>query len=193
MQTRLCLGAVWALALPGVLPAVDFNAPRVFGVRAYDVWSVVVADFNGDGNPDVAASGGGVVSILRNAGYNVQGVNAATRPARYGYYPNKRSELWFETRDLARDGHVDLSRLPPNAKKRLKKQAMAVEWSMDGRGCRVVEAKEITKQKCQRSPDSLDAMNLAWYAGVSFEVPIADPGPDHMSLNERVFGKQRSY
>ena len=138
---------------------------------------------------DDDGTGGGVVSILRNEGYCVTPICAGSTARRSGWYPNKRSELWFDTRDLARAGKLDLTRLPKELLRRLKSQAMVVEWKMDAAGCRVVEAKDITKQKCGRSPDSMDSLNLAWYAGVNYEAPPVIDEPPKRSLHERIFGR----
>jgi hypothetical protein len=117
---------------------------------------------------------------------------AGTRAARDGWYPNKRSELWFEVRDRARLGKLDLSRLPKESLRRLKSQAMVVEWSLDAAGRRVVEPKDITKRKCGRSPDSMDSLHLAWYTGIEFEAPPVIDEPPRRLLDERVFGKSLS-
>jgi hypothetical protein len=47
----------------------------------------------------------------------------------------------------------------------LKKQAMAVTWKMDSQGRRVVATKDEMKKIMERSPDGMDAVNLAYYVG----------------------------
>lgn len=141
---------------------------------------------------DDDGTGGGVVSLLRSEGYAVVPVGAGTKASRAGWYPNKRSELWFEACGLARAGQMDLTRLPQDTLRRLRNQAMVVEWSIDPLGQRVVEPKDIIKKKCGRSPDSMDALNLAWYTSGLFEAPIILDEPRRVSLHERVFGKSPS-
>jgi hypothetical protein len=136
---------------------------------------------------DDDGTGGGVVSILRSWGYSVVGVNAAGRAARAGYYPNKRSELWFDTRDRARSGQLDLTRLSKSSLRRLKSQAMVVEYEVV-QGRRVCEPKDITKAKCGRSPDSADSMNLGYYSGTDFVAPPILEEAGRPNLYQRVFG-----
>lgn len=140
---------------------------------------------------DDDGQGGGVISILRRRGYNAIGIHAGGSAFKSGYYPNKRSELWFQVRDAARDGNIDLSRLGEREVKTLKQQAMAVEYKLDSFGCRVVEPKQITKEKLRRSPDTMDAMNLAWYEGGDTETAsyLVDE-PERRTVNSRVWGSQ---
>jgi hypothetical protein len=44
----------------------------------------------------------------------------------------------------------------------LKRQALAPTWKVDGQGRRVVESKDETKKRIKRSPDDMDALNLAY-------------------------------
>ena len=101
-------------------------------------------------------------------GYNFQVVNSSSRAVREAAYPNKRSELWFETLDRAAEGRLDLSRLNEESRNRLRTQAMAPLWRIDAQGRRVVEPKADTKKRLGRSPDDMDALNLAFYAGSSW-------------------------
>jgi hypothetical protein len=41
---------------------------------------------------------------------------------------------------------------------------LAPTWRLDSQGRRVVEAKERTKSRLSRSPDDMDALNLAYSA-----------------------------
>jgi hypothetical protein len=142
---------------------------------------------------DDDGTGGGVISILRHEGMSVSAICAGSQASKSTWYPNKRSELWFEVRDRARLGKLDLSRLPKESLRRLKSQAMIVEWTMDAAGRRVVEPKEITKQKLGRSPDAMDSLNLSWYGGLvetleSLETPSFIEEPPRR-LHKRGFGK----
>lgn len=107
--------------------------------------------------------GGGVVDQLR--GWNVQPINAGSHPIERGKYPNRRSELWFAVAERAMERNLDLSRLPDNVKRDLRRQCLAPVWKLDSQGRRVVEPKADTKKRLTRSPDDADAMNLAYAAG----------------------------
>lgn len=110
--------------------------------------------------------GGGLTDFLKRDGYHVIQIGAGTIASRPDLYPNKRSELWFQTAQRARLGKLDLHRLSSRILHELKRQAMAPEWAPDAAGRRVVEKKSDTKEKLGRSPDSMDALNLAWYEGI---------------------------
>ena len=130
--------------------------------------------------------GGGVVDILFGEGYAVQPVNAGSVPNDADHYLNKRSELWFSTvkRALAgglgfcavgSDG-IQRSNLDMQTVAALKQQAMAPKWKMGPKGQRVVEKKEETKKRLGRSPDDMDALNLAYYE-FGWEAPSAEKVP----------------
>lgn len=114
--------------------------------------------------------GGGVLDQAH--GFKFTGVSGASRAIDSSGYPNKRSELWFAVADAASDGRVDLTRLPEEAKAALRRQAMAPTWKLDSQGRRVVEPKSDTKKRLGRSPDDMDALNLA-FAGYGPEVTYA--------------------
>ncbi len=139
---------------------------------------------------DDDGTGGGVIALLRRADMSVSAINSNSLPMREGWYPNRRSELWFSVRDMAKRGEVDLSRLKPSSLDRLKAQAMVVEYQLR-LGMREVEPKKITKQKCGRSPDSMDSMNLAWYAGRGLDEPVVLDEPKRPTLDQRIFGRKR--
>jgi hypothetical protein len=104
--------------------------------------------------------GGGVVD--QRSGYAFYGCGAGTRAIRDQDYPNRRSELWFSTAERAMRGDLDLSRLPQDTLQLLRRQAMAPRWHLDSEGRRVVEPKHETKRRLGRSPDDMDALNLAF-------------------------------
>lgn len=136
--------------------------------------------------------GGGVADLLMQDGYRVIEIGAGTRPANPQGYPNKRSELWFEVAARAKVGGLSLARLPRQIRQRLKLQAMAPEWKLDSQGRRVVEPKDETKKKINRSPDDMDAMNLAYYEGGKFLAPTvhAEARPERDGSQRRpMFGR----
>lgn len=112
---------------------------------------------------DDTGVGGGVTDSLRGQGYDARGINASELPNDREKYPNKRSELWFVTADRARRGEIDFSRLDPETLDQLRRQALTAMWKLDQDGCRVVEKKEDAKKRLKRSPDGMDAVNLAHY------------------------------
>jgi len=128
--------------------------------------------------------GGGVIDLAD--GYAFIGVSAASKPLDPESYPNKRSELWFHTALRAKRGGIDLSRLPKDVLARLRQQACAPQWKMDGQGRRVVEPKEETKLKIGRSPDDMDALNLAFYDGGGFLAPTTTIANRVPTLGERL-------
>ena len=114
--------------------------------------------------------GGGVTD--QADGYRFVGVSGASRPLDTESYPNKRSELWFAVAERASEGLVDISRLPQDVQQSLRRQAMSPTWRLDAAGRRVVEPKSETKKRLGRSPDDMDAFNLA-FAGYGPEVSYA--------------------
>lgn len=106
--------------------------------------------------------GGGVTD--QADGYRFFGCSGANRALEPAGYPNRRSEVWFVGAQLAGDNRMDLSRLSDDVRLLLRRQAMAPTWKVDSQGRRVVEPKGDTKKRLGRSPDDMDALNLA-YAG----------------------------
>jgi hypothetical protein len=77
-------------------------------------------------------------------------------------YPNRRSELWFSVAERASENQLSLYKLDADTKREMRRQAMAPTWKLDSKGRRVVEPKDDTKKRIKRSPDDMDAMNLAY-------------------------------
>lgn len=116
--------------------------------------------------------GGGVVDILMDQGFRAVPVRAGSQAYALSRYPNKRSELWFQGREKGAAGLMWLGRLPGAVLKELRRQALAPHWKLDGSGRRVVEPKDVTKDKIGRSPDDWDAVNLAYYEDHAWEPPV---------------------
>lgn len=106
--------------------------------------------------------GGGVIDTLNERGYNAIEINAGGTAFDPEGYPNRRSELWFTTAERALAGQLSLIRLDDDSRRELKRQAMAPVYKVTGAGQREVEPKEVTKKRIKRSPDDIDAMNLAY-------------------------------
>jgi len=124
--------------------------------------------------------GGGVVDRLREQGMNVIAVRSGSTPREPSRYPNRRSELWFQTVERARDGNLGFcavesdgvirSKIDPKSLAELRVQALRPMWKMDSAGRRVVEKKSETKARLGHSPDDMDAVNLAYYEA-TWEAP----------------------
>jgi hypothetical protein len=113
--------------------------------------------------------GGGVVDQAGDFAF--MPISAAGTSFRPQDYPNRRSELWFTTALRARSGQLSFAQLPRDVRQRLRQQAMAPTWKLDAAGRRVVEKKEETKEKLGRSPDDMDAVNLAYLEGPRYDIP----------------------
>lgn len=114
--------------------------------------------------------GAGPYDFLKSWGYHAVAVNsseAATDPAKY---VNRRSELWFVTREWARDRTLDLSRLPADLRERLMKELSAPTWKPDEKSRKVVEPKATLKKRIGVSPDLADGFNLSYYAAPTIGV-----------------------
>jgi hypothetical protein len=104
--------------------------------------------------------GGGVVDQAE--GFHFAPISAGSSAFEPEKYPNRRSELWFAVAERANEKQLDLSRIDPVIRNELRQQAMAPRWKQDSWGRRVVEKKDDTKRRIKRSPDGIDAMNLAY-------------------------------
>ncbi|NJP07992.1 MAG: hypothetical protein HC837_21410 [Chloroflexaceae bacterium] len=104
--------------------------------------------------------GGGVVDQAE--GYRFTGLSGASQALDPELYPNRRSELWFTVAQRAEERALSLARLDRSTRQELRRQALAPTWRLDSRGRRVVEAKADTKKRLRRSPDDMDALNLAY-------------------------------
>jgi hypothetical protein len=134
-------------------------------------------------NVDDVGVGNAVVTLLRRNGYFVRDCTAQARTAFPDRYASLRDELWFTTVEKARKGLVDLSRLGTRTLAELKNEAMTPLWAPTASGARRVEAKREMKKRLGRSPDGMDALNLAYY-----ESPLDAPTvleSENYALGER--------
>lgn len=102
---------------------------------------------------------------LKAEGYNMVAVNSSSKANNEEQYRNKRSELWFDTRDRAREKRLDLSRLRKEIRERLERELSAPKYKSPGQ--KVVEDKADMKKRLGYSPDLADGMNLAFAEGGS--------------------------
>src|SRR5262249_50799645 len=118
---------------------------------------------------DDDGTGAAVAALLREEEYTVQLIGAGTAALNAELDPRRRDGLGVHGRDRARAGKVYLLPLgvipglgiDAATLRRLKAQLIAVTWSLDSKGRRVVEPKKEIKKKLGRSPDDADAFNLA--------------------------------
>lgn len=107
---------------------------------------------------DDSGVGGGVTDLLAGAGGNVTPINAGTVPVRGDRYRLRRDELWFTL--AARP--PALGRLDKRTLARLRQQALAIRYRVRADRRREVESKDELKKRGVRSPDDMDAVNLAY-------------------------------
>lgn len=117
---------------------------------------------------DDTGVGGGVTDIVAANGYKAVPVNSGERARDDQRYQRVRDQLWFDTVALCRAGKLSLKNIPAKTLQKLEAQALApVKIPMPDRRWRV-QSKEDTKKEIGRSPDGMDAVNLAYYeAGMS--------------------------
>jgi hypothetical protein len=133
---------------------------------------------------DSIGFGSGVVDRLAEQGYNVCPIDATSAVvSRPGDYKNKRSELWFQAAERARAGQLSLCRLDKRTLEKLKHQALAPEYKINSAGQRELEPKDKMKERLRRSPDDMDAVNLAYYQAPGLVVP---QNLNHQSASERL-------
>lgn len=111
---------------------------------------------------DDTGVGGGVVDQGQHLGYSFIPVNFGEKALDETKYPNKRSELWFELADAALKGDISFAQLEASVLRDLRSQFFSPIYKLDARGRRVVEPKKDTKARLGRSPDSADAVMLAY-------------------------------
>lgn len=124
---------------------------------------------------DDDASGGCMGDMLMERHMNVMPVRAMQRAHDPARYPDKRSELWFNTVERARNGCISLGGLDAETLHKLRCQAMTPTSELDSSGRRAVEAKKFVKKRTGRSPDDIDALNLAYYDSCIWEAPEVLP------------------
>lgn len=109
---------------------------------------------------DDTGVGGGVTD--QKDDYNFIPINSKHKAIETEKYPNRRSELWFTVAERANKGNLSFARLPEEVKIELRRQAMTPTWKQLSDGSREVEDKALTKRRIKRSPDGMDAVNLAY-------------------------------
>src|SRR5262249_10183792 len=143
---------------------------------------------------NVDCDGLGVGVLDQRGTYRWQEVHGMARADDSGQFFNRRAELWFGPVERAREGRLSLAKLPAEVRLRLKRQAFAPTWKVNGSGQVQVERKEETQKRLgggafgdSGSPDGLDALNLAYVdplpVGPRAFVPVVPHRP------ARLFGR----
>lgn len=124
--------------------------------------------------------GTGPYDYLKLGGYKAIAVNSSSKAHNEEQYKNKRSELWFDTRDRAKEKRLDLSRLRKDIRERLERELSAPKYKAPSQ--KVVEDKAQMKARLGYSPDLADGLNLAFYSAPEDSVePIDDQLADQIS------------
>jgi hypothetical protein len=100
-------------------------------------------------------------------------------------YPNRRSELWFTTAKLAREGKLSLARLDRDTLAYLRQQAMTPTWRVNSAGEMEVEPKADTKKRLGCSPDDMDMVNLLFAPTPGPMIPSSIPNPERPGHGQR--------
>jgi hypothetical protein len=77
-------------------------------------------------------------------------------------YDLKRSEMWFEAEKKAKQGKMDLSRLPQRVLAQIRTELFAPQYKLLGNGALHVESKDEVKKRLKRSPDNADGLLVAY-------------------------------
>lgn len=110
---------------------------------------------------DVIGIGAGVVDRLRQLGYNVTGVNFASRAVDNLRFANKRAEVHFAGKEWLEKGGL----LPRSQE--LKEELAAIEYSYDEYGKMRIIPKDKIKELIGRSPDLADGFFLTFAHNVA--------------------------
>lgn len=132
------------------------------GSAACDLLELIIKD--GWANLDVIGVGASAYDEAMRREMNVKAINfaessSATDKSGKLHFLNKRAEFYWALRDaLDPESGLDIA-LPPDPE--LEGDLCAPRWSSQTRGIKIEEKKEI-KKRLGRSPDSGDAVVLAW-------------------------------
>lgn len=139
---------------------------------------------------DDDGTGGAICNFLMAEDMNAQPVRSGKQALFVERYPNKRSELWFTTVAKAMQGLVSLGKLDQETQYMLRRQAMMPLWGQTKDGRREVEPKKKTRDRLNgKSPDGMDALNLAYYE-MSWEAPTTLK-PQRVDANEAMVRIER--
>lgn len=118
---------------------------------------------------DVIGVGAGLYDRLREQGLPVTPVNVAERAHDTDRYFNRRSELWFKTKDWLSGEETSIPQDPD-----LEAELATPNYEITSNGKEKVEPKDDTKKRLGeggRSPDAADALVLTFAASTKWERP----------------------
>lgn len=118
---------------------------------------------------DVIGVGAGLYDRLKEQGLPVTPVNVSERAEDSGRYFNRRSELWFKTKDWLSQPETSIPEDPL-----LEAELGTPQYQIMSNGKEKVEPKEDTKKRLGeggRSPDSADALVLTLAASSRWDRP----------------------
>lgn len=148
-----------------VMAQIREHRPRAVKLDVIGIGKGVVdrlREMKADGNPDLE-------------GVAIHGVNVGARADDPDHFPKLRDQVWWEVgRGLSETRGWDLSEIP----ERTIAELCAPQWQRDSSGRVKVEAKAETRLRLPdgRSPDSADALLLAFYS------PAAGQGTSYSGI-----------
>jgi len=119
----------------------------------------------------IEMDGPGVGVYSLNDGWNWMGLIVSERADDPQHYTDRRSEMWFNARDLARCGCIDVSRLSGDVLTRLRFQLLAPSYQVLVGRTRV-ESKKDFKKRLRRSPDDADAFVISHYKSTTMMTAV---------------------
>ncbi len=87
-------------------------------------------------------------------------------------YENLRSQMWCEAAKKGMGGMIDVSRLTPEVKQRLRLQLTTPYYENKPSGAKMVESKKDIKKRLGRSPDDGDSLLLSHLDAPNFSPSI---------------------
>lgn len=152
-------------------------------------WALETATRAGvtDINVDEIGVGAGVVDALRRLcaarQIHVNGINAGANPRDTEHFQNRRAEDYMGLRERFEKGDIALSNLSREDLERLIPELTGLRWKpASPSGKMQLEAKDDFKKRLSRSPDSADALALAFCVPTDatwIDYMIAAPGDSH--------------
>jgi phage terminase large subunit len=140
--------------------------------------------------------GSGVVDTLRKvepyrSEIEVIEINVSTKADDEEHFPNMRSQLWFGFPEWLKDGGA-IFPMAGEEDGKLESELLTPTYKFDPRGRKVVEPKDDTKKRLNRSPDRADAGCLAVYSAQS--MPLVMPlSPAAAKSNAGRWGSDRGF
>lgn len=126
---------------------------------------------------DATGLGAGVYDRLRELGYPVTPFNAGEKAFNPLKYKNRRSEAYWEARDMMEEGLIDIEEVDED----LQAELLETHFKIDSNGRIQIEPKEDISQRLGRSPDRADAfvMSLQMAATLTDLQRTTAPVVDH--------------